>query len=61
MRRAIAARRAAVLLPGVAVDHAAAVAVAVAEVEDVGKQGIEGDDKDEHHKVKAEVKVKVKF
>jgi len=27
-------------------------------VEDVGKQGIEGDDKDEHHKVKAEVKVK---
>ena len=52
MRRAIAARKAAVLLPRVAVDHAAgvavaAVAVAVAGVEDVGKQEIEDDDKDQ--------------
>jgi hypothetical protein len=53
VRRAIAARRAAVLLPGAAVDHAAAeerpavVAVAVAGVEDVGKQETEDDDKDQ--------------
>jgi len=68
VRRATGAARAAVLLPRVAVDHAAGVAevavdhaaVAVAGVEDVGKQEVEDDDKDEHHKVKAEVKVKVK-
>ena len=54
MRRAIAARRAAVLLPRVAVDHAAVAEgpaaaveeVAVAVGEDVGKQEIEDDDKD---------------